>query len=296
MQNSYANFLEFRAAQRRLTAKFSRPRGLVFHTLVFIAVMSLIWAYGSAWKLWLYRDNFIWPVLVGLIWSILLAAHAIVHYHRSPANMNEREMAVETEMRQFLQRNDETIDDHMLFELHQKLETDLERQGRWSIGLVAFALVNVISWVISAINMGTSWGFQMTPPLAMICIGGVSLFLMWQRQRRSEYKGWFTRLPLRHIVVYGVGVIGLWLAGTYRLINSWDADTLIQGWSIVLLIHTLLAVVVIPIIGRFQNQVGSSETADKQKRHDRLVLNDDGELRDPSQYKEVHSLSKVKAE
>src|SRR5664279_1184305 len=100
MQDDYFSFLDIRAAQRRLGAKFSRPHGLMLHTLAFVTAMTVILAYGTAWNLWVYRENFALPTLVGAIWSLLLALHGLRHYRRSSAIVERRELAVEDEMRQ----------------------------------------------------------------------------------------------------------------------------------------------------------------------------------------------------
>ena len=242
MQNDYLSFLNYRAAQRRLAARFARPRWLMLHTLAFIVAITAIWAYGTAWKLWHFQQNFQLPVLIGVVWSVILVLHALVHYRNSAAMNEKRELAVEDEMRQLTQDSDQ-VDHDSLFALHRKFEADLEAQGRWSVTLLAFAVINFISWGVSAFNIGSSWPFQMTLPLAIMTLGGVNLFLNWQHRRQTERSGWFVRLPLLHIVAYGAGVIALGIAGMYRMINYWDVDTLIKGWGIVVLLHILFNVI-----------------------------------------------------
>lgn len=279
MQTSYSAFLNYRAVRRRLAARFARPRWLLLHVLVFVVTMTIIWAYGTGYGLWFYRDNFIWPTLLGLAWSVLLAAHALIHYRRSAGRTDRREQAIEDEMRQFITANNEPIDQDSLFAIHQRLETDLEQQGHWSLSLTVFTLVNVVSWLITALNMGTSWALQMTLPLAVLIIGGINVYLSWQRQRQQGRDNWFVRLPLRHTTVYGTGVIGLWLAGAYRAINYWDVDTLIKWWGLVLLIHMVWSVVVQPLIQKALPKRQADQIA-KRKPAARLVLRDDGEVLD----------------
>jgi hypothetical protein len=280
MQNDYLSFLNYRAAQRRLAAKFARPRRLMLHTLAFIVVMTVIWAYGIAWELWYFQQNFQLPVLVGVVWSVLLLLHALIHYRHSAAMSENRELAVEAEMRPFTQDNRDQLDNDSLFTLHRKFEADLEAQGRWSVTLLAFAVVNFISWGVSAFNIGSSWPFQMTLPLAIMTLGGVNLFLNWQHRRQTDRGGWFVRLPLLHLIAYGAGVIALGIAGMYRMINYWDVDTVIKGWGIVLLLHILLNVIVWPLMQRFLPENLLSTIPTKRKPPARLVLSDDGEVLD----------------
>jgi hypothetical protein len=280
MQNDYLSFLNYRATQRRLAAKFARPRRLMLHTLAFIVAMTAIWAYGLAWRLWFFQQNFQLPVWIGVVWSVLLVIHALIHYRHSPAMAENRELAVEDEMRQFTQDNRDSLDHDSLFALHRKFETELETQGRWSVTLLAFAVINFISWGVSAFDVGTSWPFQMTLPLAIMTLGGVNLFLNWQHRRQTDRKGWFVHLPLLHIVAYGAGVIALYIAATYRMINPWDVHTVIQLWGIVLLLHILLNVIVWPLIQRFLPENLLSTMPVKRKPPARLILSDDGEVLD----------------
>lgn len=278
MQNDYLSFLNYRAAQRRLAAKFARPRWLMLHTLAFIVAMTAVWGYGIAWKLWYFQQNFQLPVLIGVVWSVLLVVQALVHYRNSAAMNEKRELAVEDEMRQFTQNNRDSLDHDSLFALHRNFEADLETQGRWSVTLLTFAVINFISWGVSAFDVGTSWPFQMTLPLAIMTLGGVNLFLNWQHRRQTDRKGWFVRLPLLHIVAYGAGVIVLGLAGMYRMINGWDANTLIKGWSIIVLLHIVFNVIVWPLLKGFVTRRQDSLQPEKRKPSARLVLSDDGEV------------------
>ncbi|MCC7446535.1 MAG: hypothetical protein IT324_03915 [Anaerolineae bacterium] len=279
MQTNYSTFLNYRVAQRRLAAKFARPRWLILHTLTFVVTLLAVWAYGTGYRLWFYRDNFILPTLVGLVWSVLLAAHALFHYRRSAARAGQREHAVEEAMQAFIDQNGDSLDQPALFAMHQQLERDLESQGRWSTALAVFSLVNPVSWLVTALNMGTSWAFQMTGPLAVLSVGGISVYLLWQQQRQQGRDNWFVRLPLWHVALYGVGVLGLWLAGAYRAINYWDADTLIKGWGLVLLVHIVWSVAVQPLLRNVLPGL-QREQAAKRKPAARLVLGDDGEVLD----------------
>lgn len=279
MQDDYFSFLEFHAAQRRLAARFSQPRALMLHTLIFVTTLPAIWLYGLVWQLWLYRSNFGWPTLLGAGWSLLLAGHALLHYRRSSAMGEQRELAVEDEMRQLIEKRGDPQTDHdRLFAMHLSLAAGLERQGRWALALLAFALVNAASWVVSATNMGTSWPFQTTIPLALSIVCGVNAFSIWQQRRQEKRDGWFARLPLRHVIAYGAGSVGLVLAALLRLINPWDADTLIAGWGVALLLHTVAAVAVWPLVRRFLPDTLHQAQPAKRKPGARLVLADDGEL------------------
>ncbi len=279
MQDDYFSFLEFRAAQRRLAARFAQPRALMLHTLIFAVTLTAIWVYGLAWRLRMYRGTYDWPTLLGAGWSLILAAHALLHYRRSSAMSDRRELAVEDEMRQLIEkRGDPQIDHDRLFATHRSLAAGLERQGRWALALLAFALVNAASWVVSAINIGTSWPFQTTVPLALLIVGGVNAFSIWQQRQHEKRDDWFARLPFRHVIAYGAGSIGLVLAALLRLINPWDADTLVAAWGMVLLVHVVVAVAVWPFVRRFLPDTRHQEQPAKRKPGARLVLADDGEM------------------
>ncbi len=278
MSEDYFSFLDARAAQRRLAARFAHPRWLLLNTLLFITVMMTIWAYGLAWRLWYYNLNYGIPVVVGAVWSVLLAIHGVVHYRRSAAMSEKRNLAVEEEMRRFIERNEGALDQASLFETHRKLEAELQQQGRWSLALMAFSLVNALSWVISSLNIGSSWPFQMTLPLAVFVIAGLGIFTTWQQQRQRGQRDWFTRLPVRHIAAYLFGVLGLVLLGTFRMINSWDADTLIRYWTIVLALHIFVGEVVQPLLAHFAP--GKQAAKRKPAEPLELVMGDDGEVLD----------------
>ncbi len=280
MQDKYTSYLDFRAAQRRLATRFKRPRWLLLHTLVFLTAMNATWAYGLAWRLWQFRDNYILPGLIGVIWSVALAVHALIHYRRSAALSEKRESAVEEEMRQFIQAHGDEVDDQTLFEMHHQLDADLQKQSRWSVALLAFGLVNVTSWVVSAFDIGSSWPFQTLLPFAVLILGGVNLFLAWQQQRESGRAGWLSRLPLRHMVAYGFGTVGLGLLGAYRLINNWDAENGILVWGVVVLLHIVWSVLLRPVIQHFMPGDSQSERPAKRKTGSRLALADDGEVLD----------------
>lgn len=214
-----------------------------------------------------------------MVWSVGLAAHALIHYRHSAARAAQREQAIEEAMRAFIAHNDEPFDQAALFAMHRQLEHDLESPGRWSTALAVFSLVNLVSWLVATLNMGTSWAFQMTAPLAVLSIGGINVYLLWQQQRQRGYDNWFVRLPLRHAAVYGGGVVGLWLAGAYRAINYWDADTLIKGWGLALLVHMVWCIAVQPLLRKALPGLQRDQIA-KRKPVARLVLGDDGEVLD----------------
>lgn len=278
MQDNYSIYLDFRSMQRRLAKRFSSPRFLLLHTLVFVTAMTATWAYGLAWQVWRYQENYVLPMMLGVVWSAVLAIQALIHYRRSAANSEKREVAVEDEMRQFIQAHSDEVDDQSLFEMHDQLNTDLQKQSRWSVALLVFGIVNAASWSISALNIGSSWPFQTTLPFAVLILGGVNLFLAWQQRREAGRRGWLARLPLRHIFAYGFGTVGLWLLGAFRLINYWDANNTIIVWGVVLLLHIIWNMLLQPVIQRFMP--GESEPRAKRKVGSRLALADDGEVLD----------------
>ena len=280
MQNNYAGFLEYRAAQRHLAAKFARPRMLLLHVLAFVVVMTATWVYGGAWGLWSFRDNFIAPVLVGLIWSLALAGHALLHYRRSAANPAQREQAVEDEMRRFIAQNTSITDAESLFEMHRSLESRLEAQARWSFSLGAFALVNAVSWAAGAANIGSSWPFQMTLIFAVVIIGSIQAYMLWQQQRETGRKNWFTRLPLWHVFAYLTGILVLALLGALRAINPWDVNTLAEWGLVLLLAHIAWSVVLQPVVLWLGGRQTKAKTPAKHKPGHAMTLGEDGELVD----------------
>ena len=280
MQDKYSSYLDFRAAQRRLAKRFSNPRFLLLHTLIFIAAMSATWYYGMVWRLWQHRDNYIGPMVVGVVWSTVLAVEAFIHYRRSAANSERRDLAVEEEMRQFIAVHGDEVDDQTLFEMHHQLDANLQKQSRWSVALLVFGLVNAASWAIAAYDMGTSWAFQMTLPFAVLFLGGVNLFLAWQQQREAGRTGWLARLPLHHMIAYGFGFVGLGLAGMLRLINSWDAENGILVWGVVVLLHIIWSVLLQTVVQRIMPSESQFERPAKRKVGNRLALADDGEVLD----------------
>jgi hypothetical protein len=281
MQQSYYGFLDLRAAQRRLAAKFARPRALLAHVIAFVVVMSAIWAYGVSENLWFHPDNFILPMLIGAVWSGVLALHGLIHLRRSAVSGERREMAVEAEMTRLIENNDNLSDDD-LFATHRRLEAELEHQGRWSLALFTFALINALSWVVSFVVGPSSWPFQTTPFFAGIVVVGMMVYLQWRQQRLSGRSGWFTRWPLAHTALFFAGSIGLLLAGSARMMNPWDAERLIQLWGVGLLLHVLWSVAIWPLVKEFapEEQEREREEPAKRKTGSRLALGDDGEVFD----------------
>jgi hypothetical protein len=167
--------------------------------------------------------------------------------------------------------------------MHQRLESGLEQQGQWFAALTAFALVNGVSWSVSSLNIGTSWPFQVTLPLAVICIGGVKLLLGWQQQNAApdSRRGWFARVPLRHIFGYASGMIALELVGMLRLANMWDIQKLQQVWGLALVAHIVWSVLLWPALQAWFRPRNVDRAVHKPKRSiDHLVLDDDGEFGD----------------
>jgi hypothetical protein len=278
MQNDYARFLAFRETQRQLGAKFARPWLLLAHVFAFVVTLTALWAYGIGARLWLHYDNLILPTLIWGLWSLILVGHAGVHYQHSAGRAAQRERAVEAEMRALMKRSGTGTDSAALFEMHQALEADLERAGRWSAALTAFALVNAISWLLSLLNPTSSWPFQTTLPFALMIVGGVQVWLAWQQQRADRRNNGFTRLPLWHIFIYPAGVILLWALGAYRAINSWDANRVAELWLVVLLAHIVWSVAVVPLLQWGRARVTQPEQAAKRKPYEAVTLGDDGEL------------------
>lgn len=276
MPNHYLDFLDQRAAQRRLKAKFSQPYALLLHAVAFVIVMTGFWAYLLAWLALDYRLDWSPLAMVGLGWSVLLAVHALIQYRRSAADGKRRDLAIEDEMRQFIEKNGDQVDDDDLFAMHRALSSDLERDGRWSLGLVIFSVINVVNWVIAAVNMGTSWAFQLTLPAAVVFIGGSYMYQMWQQNRTAGRDTWFTRVPLVHIGAYVIGTIALALLGMLRLINPWDVNTLVGWWTIALVSHIALAVLILPLLNWIFR--GRSASLAKRKPAEHLMLDDDGEI------------------
>ena len=277
MYKSYDSFLNFRAAQRRITARFSRPHWLTLHTTVFVSLMCGIWYGGNVYYWWRFPENYTLPVLIGFVWSFLLAGHALWTYRRSAAGAATREQAVVAEIQQFVQQSDVQPDPQTLIEMHQQLEDSLERQGHAVIALTVFALINVLTWFIGIIHIGSSFAFQMTWPIALIVVGGINAFSAWQQQNRNGQHSWFARFPLRHLAAYVFGVAVLGIIGAARLVNYWDVNNIVSVWTLLLLTHAGFGVIVLPL---WQHLTYWTERPAKPKRSEHMLLDDDGELVD----------------
>lgn len=279
MPDDYLSFLDQRDAQRRLRAKFSQPRLLLLHMLAFVAAVTLLWGAIIPLLNWVPMYYFDSPALAFFVWSILLAAHAVIHYRRSAARAEARELAVEAEMRGFIENHGSLATDDDLFALHQNLGGDLERKSWLTEGLTIFALVNAASWFGASLNLGTSWGYFLTLPMAIVLVGGVYGFRAWQYNRRKGGGGFLSRLPLHHIAIYGVGMFLLALAGSLRMVNSWDVNTLAVLWTVAILLHIAWSVVAAPLFRRAeQEHQRHTPQQGKRKNADRLTLTDDGEI------------------
>ncbi len=275
IRDDYFSFLSYRAAQRRLAAKFAHPRNLTLHTLAFIVAITALLAYGVAADWWYDRNNLVFPTSFGFLWSLALLLHAVWHYRHSAASALRREVVVEEEMRQMIASSAEPLDDQRLFDLHRLFETGLEREGSWSTILLVFAAINALSWGLSLLNAGTSWPFQMTQPIAVVILGGGAVVAAWHRYRHASEDTWFTRIPVRHIIAFVIGAPILMLLGAYHAINYWDAQILIGWWMIAVLAHIVLAEAVLPLIRRFMPKQAAKRKRDSRQR---LMLGDDGEI------------------
>lgn len=279
MPDDYLNFLDQRDAQRRLQAKFSSPRLLLLHTVAFVGAVTVLWWAISALLRWVPLSLFNPPALAYFVWSILLAAHALIHYRRSSAVKEKRELAVEAEMRAFIETHGDAATDDDLFALHRNFSGDLERHGWLSEGLTVFALVNAASWFGASLNLGTNWGYFLTLPFALVLVGGVYGFRAWQHSRRTGGSGFISRFPLHHIIIYGVGIVLLGVAGSARMINSWDADNFMTLLTVAILLDIVWSVALAPLFKRAaQEHQGQAKQGGKRKNADRLTLTDDGEI------------------
>lgn len=273
--SDYARFLSIRAIRQRLALRFSRVQWLLLHSGIFVVLMTGLWFSMTMgpYQLNLFRYYPEAPTLLGLVWSIVLAAHALWTYCRSAARTLQREAAVEAEVRAFADSYGES---DSLVDLHRTLSDELASQGQQISALTVFALVNVVAWLATALNMGTSFAFQMTLPIAAVLAGGLNAFFIWQRQRRQgNTAGWFVRFPLRHVIAYGIGIVMLWLLGVTSRINYWDVNTLVEYWTYVLVAHIGFELILRRLWTAF---TGFSAHAAKRKPHQRLALGDDGEI------------------
>jgi hypothetical protein len=239
--------------------------------------MSGIWYFGNPFLLWRMPENYVLPVLLGLVWSFVLAGHAYWTYRRSAARVVSREEAVVAELQQFVQQSDMGYDQQSLIEMHQQLEDGLEAQGHAVIALTVFAVVNVLIWIMAVANIGSSFAFQMNWPIALVVIGGINAFSTWQRQKRNGQQNWFTRIPLRHLTAYVFGVLALAIIGMLRLVNYWDVNTVVELWTWLLLAHVGFSVIVQPLWQRLSHWLMKPA---KRKRSEHMLLDDEGELVD----------------
>ncbi len=275
MPDSYLDFLDQKAAQRRLLAKFAQPRLLLLHTIAFVGVVTGLWWVIMPLLRWVPLTLFNLPALAFFAWSIVLAAHALLHYRRSSARTEARELVVEAEMRQLIEQHSGDLNDDALFAMHANLAGQLERHGWLSQGLTVFALVNAVSWFGASLNLGTNWGYFLTLPTALILVGGVYGFRAWQHSRKTGGGGIFARLPLRHLIVYALGVVLLAVSVSARMVNPWDADALVGIWTLAVLLHVVWSLLA-PVFSRASLE--HQAQAGKRKQAPRLALADDGEL------------------
>lgn|GEM_PF-3308862 len=278
MPSDYLGFLDQRAAERRLAKQFSQPRLLLLHTITFVGAATALWVAIIPWLAWVPLRTYELPSLLLVGWSILLAAHALLHYRRSSARAEPRELVVEAEMRQLIENSAALIEDDALFALHRCMSGDLEQKGWLTQSLTVFALVNAASWFGASFNLGTSWGYQLTLPFALLLIGGVYGYQSWRHSRASGENSWITRFPLTHLIAYVVGSVVLAILGAYRMINPWDVNTLVGGWLILLVLHVVWSVGLSPLLNQLAPAASDLEAHLKRKPSERLVLSDDGEI------------------
>ena len=89
-------------------------------------------------------------------------------------------------MRQLIAQSENRIDNDQLFTMHLSFEAALEGQGGWSTMLLAFAVINALSWTVSVFNLCSSWPFQTTLPSALLILGGGSGQLPFHRPGPSQ--------------------------------------------------------------------------------------------------------------
>lgn len=277
-KNNYLEFLDQRAAERRLAKRFSQPRLLLLHTIAFVGVATALWASIAAWLRWVPLTTYDVPSLLLFAWSVVLAAHALLHYRRSSAREEAREQVVEAEMRQLIATSAEPIDDEALFALHQRMSGELARKGWLTQALTVFALVNAVSWFGASLNLGTNWGYTLTLPIALVLVGGVYGYLSWRHDRTTGTNTWVTRFPLAHALAFVAGSVVLSVLGAYRMVNGWDVNTLVGGWLILLLLHVIWAVVLAPLLNTLGADGSSLDARLKRKPAEQLMLSDDGEI------------------
>lgn len=277
-ENNYLEFLGQRAAERRLAKRFSQPRLLLLHTIAFVGVATALWASIAAWLRWIPLTTYDVPSLLLFVWSVVLAAHALLHYRRSSAREEAREQVVEAEMRQLIATSVEPIDDESLFALHQRMSGELARKGWLTQALTVFALVNAVSWFGASLTPGTSWGYQLTLPFALLLVGGVYGYQSWRHSRATGTNNWLTRFPLAHLFAFLAGSVVLAVLGAYRMVNGWDVNTLVSGWLILLVLHVVWSVVLAPLVNSLTSKQSDLDARLKRKPAERLMLSDDGEI------------------
>lgn len=277
-KNNYLEFLDQRAAEQRLAKRFSQPRLLLLHTIAFVGVATVLWAAIIPWLVWVPLRTYDVPSLLLFGWSVVLAAHALLHYRRSSAREEAREQVVEAEMRQLIANSTEPIDDESLFALHQRMSGELARKGWLTQALTVFALVNAVSWFGASLNLGTNWGYTLTLPIALVLVGGVYGYQSWRHDRATGQVNWLTRFPLAHALAFVAGSVVLAVLGVYRMVNGWDVNTLVSGWLILLVLHVVWSVVLAPLVNSLTSKQSDLDARLKRKPAKRLMLSDDGEI------------------
>ncbi|MCC6802585.1 MAG: hypothetical protein IT319_06855, partial [Anaerolineae bacterium] len=82
---------------------------------------------------------------------------------------------------------------------------------------------------------------------------------------------------LSHMLLYGVGTVVLGLLGAFRMLNNWDVNTLVGGWTAALLFHIVVAVLLLPALRHLLPNVFGDPHI-KRKPAERLLLANDGEI------------------
>jgi hypothetical protein len=174
MWNDYFSYLDYLELRRRVEKHLAKAHVLALHISVFVvAVLYVLMANNRFFNPGEYPGYFTSPSLASFMagWSLLLLAHGLLTFRRSAASENAREKAIETEMRQRLEKQDTYLveDERDLFRLHGLLNEDIKSRASPAVVLTVFTAINGLMWFVWALDSGgrDPFAWQMTPLLAL---------------------------------------------------------------------------------------------------------------------------------
>lgn len=190
MDDAYLSYLEYRELRRRVERRLAKPRLLLVHVVIYVAVITgmMTWItsyfYGQTviYQAYQYRFPF-------SLWAVVLMLHAVFVWVRSGAIEERRSQQIEHAIRERLNEDrDWQISSRSLFRLHALLDNDVRVRSGFTVTLAFTALLNAVMWVVwaSLSSQSNTEAWRLTPwfALALLIPYGLNLW----RQRRSIRK------------------------------------------------------------------------------------------------------------